>query len=203
MDLWYNSNRMNTRRKFLKDCGVLAGGAGFSYLALGDSSGVGINKQRTGSSVMKLRFKPYELHLKHVFTLASNSRSTTPVMLTEIEFENIIGYGEASMPPYLGENYKTADSFLKLVDLTQFESPFLMEDIVIYIDQLASGNYAAKASIDIALHDLVGKILKQPWYKIWGLNPQKTPNTSFTIGIDTPEVVKEKVIEAAPFKILS
>jgi len=194
---------MNTRRKFLKDCGLLAaGGAGFSYLALGDSMRVGINKQRKGSSIMKLSYKPYELHLKHVFTLASGSRSTTPVMLTEIEYENVVGYGEASMPPYLGESHKTADSFLKLVDLTQFESPFLMEEIVAYIDHLIPGNYAAKASIDIALHDLVGKIMKQPWYKIWGLNPQKTPDTSFTIGIDTPEVVKEKVLEASPYKIL-
>jgi L-Ala-D/L-Glu epimerase len=197
-----NSKRMNTRRKFLKDCGVLAGGAGFSYLALGDALRVGINKHSSGSSIMKLSFKPYELHLKHVFTLASGSRSTTPVMLTEIEFENVVGYGEASMPPYLGESHKTADSFLKMVDLTQFESPFLLEEIIAYIDHLAPGNYAAKASIDIALHDLAGKLMKQPWYKIWGLNPRSTPNTSFTIGIDTPEVVKEKVHEATPFKIL-
>ena len=123
-------------------------------------------------------------------------------MLTELEFENIVGYGEASMPPYLGENHETAGSFLSKVDLTQFESPFLMEDILTYVDQLVPGNYAAKASVDIALHDLVGKIMKQPWYKIWGLNPDRTPNTSFTIGIDKPEVVKTKVREAAPYKIL-
>jgi L-alanine-DL-glutamate epimerase-like enolase superfamily enzyme len=77
-----------------------------------------------------------------------------------------------------------------------------MEEILTYIDQLAPGNYAAKASVDIALHDLVGKLMKQPWYRIWGLNPERTPNTSFTIGIDKPEVVKEKVREASPYKIL-
>jgi L-alanine-DL-glutamate epimerase-like enolase superfamily enzyme len=70
------------------------------------------------------------------------------------------------------------------------------------VDSLAPGNHAAKASVDIALHDLVGKLMNQPWYRIWGLDPQKTPNTSFTIGIDTPEVVKEKVREAASFRIL-
>ena len=75
-------------------------------------------------------------------------------MLTEIEFDNIVGYGEASMPPYLGESHETATTFLRKVDLTQFKSPFLMEDILAYIDQLAPGNYAAKASVDIALHDL-------------------------------------------------
>ncbi|MDO9339258.1 MAG: dipeptide epimerase [Bacteroidales bacterium] len=193
---------MKTRRKFLKDCGLIAGGAGFSYVSLGYPEWIGINKKPGKSSGMTLRFKPYELHLKHVFTLASGSRTTTPVMLTEIEFENMVGYGEASMPPYLGESHDSANAFLTGVDLTQFASPFLMEEILTYVDQIAPGNYAAKASVDIALHDLVGKLMKQPWYRIWGLNPKRTPNTSFTIGIDKPEVVKEKVREAAPYRIL-
>ncbi len=77
-----------------------------------------------------------------------------------------------------------------------------MEDILQYVDQIAPGNYAAKASVDIALHDLVGKLIGQPWYRIWGLNPKRTPNTSFTIGIDKPEVVKSKTAEASAFKIL-
>jgi L-Ala-D/L-Glu epimerase len=193
---------MKTRRKFLKDCGILAGGAGFSYLATGNHNWTEIAKKPGKSSELIIRFKPYELHLKHVFTLASGSRSTTPVMLTELEFDNVVGYGEASMPPYLGESHETAKSFLNKVDLTQFESPFLMEDILNYVDKLVPGNYAAKASIDIALHDLVGKLVKQPWYKLWGLNPKKTPFTSFTIGIDKPEMVRTKVREAKPYSIL-
>jgi L-Ala-D/L-Glu epimerase len=193
---------MSTRRKFLTDCGVIAGGAGFSYLSVGYPEEIGINKKIGKNSEIKFRFRPYELQLKHVFTIASGSRSTTPVMLTEMEFNGIVGYGEASMPPYLGESHETANSFLTLVDLTKFDSPFLMEDILTYVDQLAPGNYAAKASVDIALHDLVGKLLKQPWYRIWGLNPLHTPNTSFTIGIDAPDIVKEKVREASPYRIL-
>jgi L-alanine-DL-glutamate epimerase-like enolase superfamily enzyme len=186
----------------LTDCSMIAGGAGFSYISLGLPDLTSHVKKNVKSSLMTLRFRPYELQLKHVFTLASGSRTTTPVMLTEIEFDGVIGYGEASMPPYLGESHETAGSFLKTVDLTMFSTPFLMEDILAYVDKLAPGNYAAKASIDIALHDLVGKIMKQPWYRIWGLNPEHTPNTSFTIGIDKPEVVKEKVREASPYKIL-
>jgi L-alanine-DL-glutamate epimerase-like enolase superfamily enzyme len=193
---------MSSRRKFLTDCGILAGGAGFSYLTFNNKELTGIDIKSGKSSGLILRFKPYELHLKHVFTIAEGSRSTTPVMLTELEFDNIIGYGEASMPPYLGESHTTVTAFLNMVDLTRFESPFLIEDILAYVDQLAPGNYAAKASVDIALHDLVGKIMKQPWYKVWGLNPDKTPNTSFTIGIDKPDVVRSKVREAAPYRIL-
>jgi L-Ala-D/L-Glu epimerase len=193
---------MSSRRKFLTDFGILAGSAGFSYLTLGSGDWTGVDKKSHNNSGVKLRFRPYDLHLKHVFTLASGSRSTTPVMLTELEFNGVIGYGEASMPPYLGESHETAGSFLSKVDLSQFPNPFLMEDILSYVDQLVPGNYAAKASVDIALHDLVGKLMKQPWYKIWGLNPAKAPNTSFTIGIDKPDVVKAKVIEAGPYKIL-
>ncbi len=192
---------MKTRRKFLKDCGLLAGATGFSYGSLG-YPGVQDMEQSFRNSKMVLRFRPYELQLRHVFTLASGSRTTTPVMLTEIEFDGKIGYGEASMPPYLGESHATAKSFLEMVDLSKFESPFFMEEILAYIDNLAPGNYAAKASVDIALHDLVGKLMKQPWYRIWGLNPERTPVTSFTIGIDKPEVVKEKTREASPYKIL-
>jgi L-alanine-DL-glutamate epimerase-like enolase superfamily enzyme len=194
---------MNSRRKFLKDCSLLAaGGAGFSYLSLAPDISSSVYAKPGRKSAMQLRFKPFELQLKHVFTLASGSRSTTPVMLTEIEFENVVGYGEASMPPYLGESHGTATQFLGKVDLSGFSTPFLMEEILAYVERLAPGNYAAKASIDIALHDLVGKLMNQPWYRIWGLNPERTPNTSFTIGIDKPEVVKEKVREAAPYKIL-
>ena len=155
-----------------------------------------------GNSKMKFGFKPFTLQLKHSFNLATSSRTTTPVMLTWVEFDGQIGYGEASMPPYLGESHETATKFLSLVDLTQFDNPFLLEDILNYVDNIMPGNPAAKASVDIALHDLVGKITGQPIYKLLGLNPQKTPDTSFTIGMDTPEIVKQKVAEAAPYKLL-
>lgn len=187
------------RRNFLKSSGLLAGVIATSSTTELFSKNInftGKNKK------MKFSFKPYTLELKHVFTIATSSRSTTPVMLTQLEYDGIIGYGEASMPPYLGESHKTATEFLSKVDLSQFNDPFEIEDILDYVDGIAEKNPAAKASVDIALYDLVGKILGKPWYKIWGYDKSKTPNTSFTIGIDTPEVVKQKVKEAAPYKIL-
>jgi len=160
-------------------------------------------KSPAGSKRMKLTFRPYDLQLKHVFTISNFSRSTTPVVLTEIEYDGITGYGEASLPPYLGETQSSVQDFLKKVDLGQFANPFELEDILGYVDRIAENNTAAKASIDIALHDLVGKIMGQPWYKIWGLDKTKAPSTTFTIGIDTPEVVKQKTQEAAvAFNIL-
>lgn len=152
---------------------------------------------------MKLTFMPYNLQLRHVFTVASNSRTITPGVQVEINYEGITGYGEASMPPYLGETVESVTAFLKTVNLEQFNDPFQMEDILAYIDSIAPGNTAAKASVDIALHDLVGKLLNAPWYKIWGLDKSKAPSTTYTIGIDTAETVKEKTNEVAgKFNIL-
>ena len=156
----------------------------------------------SGRPRMTLRFRPYTLQLKHVFTVAVNSRTTTPVVLTEIEYDGMVGYGEASMPPYLGESHDTATAFLSKVDLGRFANPFELESILEAIDGLAPGNPAAKASVDIALHDLVGKLMKQPWFNIWGYDPKLAPVTTFTIGIDTPDVVKQKTREAAEFKVL-
>lgn len=187
------------KRDFIKYGGLLTGAliTGCNNGQSGKTRG----KTKTGSP-LRLKYKPYTLQLKHVFTLASGSRTTTPVVLTQLECDGFTGYGEASMPPYLGESHESVLKFLGQVNMEQFNDPFLIEDIIDYVDNIAPGNYAAKASIDIALHDLTGKILGEPWYRLWGLDPSRTPNTSFTIGIDNAEVVKQKVAEAEPYKIL-
>ena len=154
------------------------------------------------SGKMKLSFRTYDLQLTHTFTVAGFSRNTTPVILTKIEFDGLVGFGEASMPPYLGESQETVTKFLNKVKLDQFRDPFRIDDILSYVDSIDTNNRAAKACIDIALHDLIGKIVDQPLYKLWGLNPTKTPLTSFTIGIDKPDIVRLKTEEASRFKIL-
>ncbi len=188
------------RRDFLKSAGLLSAAA--MVPVFGTKNNIKKIIFNKSNNKMKLTFKPYTLELKHVFTIATSSRTTTPVMLTEIEYEGFTGYGEASMPPYLGESQETAAKFLSKVDLSQFNDPFEMEKILDYVDSVEEANRAAKASVDIALHDLVGKMMNQPWYRIWGYQKDTTPYTSFTIGIDTPEVVKQKVREAAEFKVL-
>ncbi len=151
---------------------------------------------------MKLSFRPFNAEMKHVFTIANSSRTSTPIVLTEIEYDGITGYGEAAMPPYLGETQSSAIDFLKKVDLGRFSSPFMIEDIMTYVDSIASNNTAAKAAVDIALHDLVGKLIGQPWWKIWGFDKNRTVSTSFTVGLDTEEIVREKTREASPYNII-
>lgn len=195
----------HNRRNFLKTATFAAIGSGVAANNLFASTAplpFSINKLGK-SGKMKLTFKPYDLKLKHVFTVASSSRTTTPDVQVEIEYDGITGYGEASMPPYLGESVESVMSFLKKVNLEQFSDPFQLEDILAYVDGIMPGNTAAKASVDIALHDLVGKLLGAPWYKIWGLDKEKAPSTTFTIGIDTPDVVRQKTQEVAgQFNIL-
>ncbi|MDR2385059.1 MAG: dipeptide epimerase [Tannerella sp.] len=191
----------NSRRSFLKTTALL--GASTTLLSLPEIKAFNINRATADSSKMKLTFKPFDLQLRHVFTIANSSRKTTPAVLTEIEYEGLTGYGEASLPPYLGETQASVMEFLKKADLSRFSSPFEMEDILTYIDKITENNTAAKASIDIALHDLVGKLMGQPWHKIWGLDKTKAPSTTFTIGIDTEEVVKQKTRQdEARFNIL-
>lgn len=187
------------RRKFLKGTalGLLAVSSPISISCAGEAT-----RKTAKSGHLNLSFKPYELTLRHAFNLAKSSRTTTPDVLVQLEYDGIIGYGEASMPPYLGESIESVTKFLGQLDLAQFTDPFRIEEILAYVDSVAPDNRAAKASVDIALHDLLGKIMGQPWYKIWGLSPEKAPNTSFTIGIDTAEVVRQKVDEAAPYKVL-
>jgi len=191
------------RRDFLKKGALAAAGAGLLGSGTTLANHKSVNFNVNGKARMHLSFEPYELKLKHVFTVSSFSRSTTPDVQVRIDYDGYTGYGEASMPPYLGQTVESVCSFLKKVDLEQFPDPFCIDDILTYIDSLSDGDSAAKAAVDIALHDLVGKIIGAPWHRMLGLNPEKTPNTTYTIGIDTDEMVKLKTREVAgQFKIL-
>lgn len=193
------------RRDFIKTAALAAIGSGIAANKLFAETPVSlfsINRSGKGAK-LKLRFQPYNLQLKHVFTVATYSRTTTPDVQVEVEYDGITGYGEASMPPYLGESVESVTRFLQQVNLEQFSDPFQLEEILAYVDGIMTGNTAAKASVDIALHDLVGKLLGAPWHKIWGLDKSKAPSTTYTIGIDTPDVVRQKTLEVAgQFNIL-
>ena len=202
---------MQNRRDFLKTAALAAIGSGLAMngLMASDAKPAPFHINTRGlKPKMQLRFFPYELKLAHVFTVASYSRSTTPDVQVELEYDGIVGYGEASMPPYLAKELGTVESVMAFLQRVQqvigaFDDPFKMKEILTYIDAMDEGNAAAKTAVDIALHDLVGKLLQAPWYKIWGLDKEKAPSTTFTIGIDTPDVVRQKTRECADrFNIL-
>ncbi|MCQ2145766.1 MAG: dipeptide epimerase [Bacteroidales bacterium] len=182
------------RRDFIKIAAAAGATAAASRFST-SCTAPNVNKQTGVAPRMKLRFEAYDIQLRHTFTVATYSRTTTPDVQVAIDYDGITGYGEASMPQYLGHTQQSVCEFLSKVDLGQFSDPFQMEDILAYVDSLSPGDEPAKAAVDIALHDLVGKLMGQPWYRIYGLNAEKAPSTSFTIGIDTPDVVRQKTEE--------
>lgn len=153
---------------------------------------------------MKLTYSPHTLYFKRPFKIAHGTRDSTAIVLTELELEGFIGYGEASLPPYLVETQESVSQFLskasKILDTIKY--PFRIEHIMNEIDAIETGNTAAKASIDIALHDLYGKLNNKPCWQLLGYNSELTPYSTYTIGIDAPEIIKQKVEEAKAFKIL-
>lgn len=202
---------MSSRRGFIKTMGIAAGAAAILQpeILLGGTSELLSTRNKKKGNVGKrfeLRWQPFVGHLKHTFALAGSSRTTTPIVITRLDWNGYTGYGEASMPPYLGESHASVEAFLQKVAsevLPKFDNPFRIEDIMDAVDAIAEKNCAAKAAIDIALHDMTGKIMGQPWWKIWGFNPATTPNTSFTIGYDPDDaVVNQKIDEAAWTKVI-
>jgi L-Ala-D/L-Glu epimerase len=153
---------------------------------------------------MLLTYKPYDLQLRHKFAISNYSRTFTRIVLTEIHLDNHIGYGEASIPSYLGEDADSSMAFLKKANiiLKKYTYPFDIETIMSEIETIDKGYKAAKASVDIALYDLKGKIEGRPVWQILGSDIANMPITSCTLGIDTPSVLRQKVGEAEDFKVL-
>ncbi|MDD4919089.1 MAG: dipeptide epimerase [Bacteroidales bacterium] len=201
-----------TRRDFLKTSMAMAAAAALASPAKLFAAGTkktGQTQKALSSDKMALTFEPFEARMKHVFTISGSSRSTTPIVLTRISYQGHVGYGEASMPPYLGESSASVMDFLRRVDLSRFSSPFQMEEILTYVDNITTNNTAAKCSVDIALHDLCGKLMGQPWWKIWGWSNRNLPSTCVTVGlayaadgsIDREEV-RKKTLETLDYNLI-
>lgn len=154
-----------TRRDFLKKAGLLSAVSVVSPAALIPAAG----HTRHAGGRLELEWEDFNGILKHTFTISGSSRSSTPIVLTRLSYDGYTGYGEAAMPPYLGETAASVNGFLQRVRkevLPGFNDPFRIQEIMEETDRLAAGNTAAKASVDIALHDLTGKIMGQG-YCLW------------------------------------
>lgn len=133
---------------------------------------------------MKLRWEPITLDLRTTFRVAhgaTDRRNNVLVYLDE-------GVGEAAAVPYYGETQEGILEYLRSVpDLG--DDPFDLDGA---LARRPAGSRAARSAIDQALHDLWGKKLGQPLYRLFGLNPERLPLTSYTIGIDEPAVMAEQ-----------
>lgn len=153
---------------------------------------------------MKLSYCPYSLEFKHPFGLAYGSRTQTDVVFVKLEQDGYIGYGEASLPPYLGESHESVIQFIEAAR-SLIEGADLNTDIsslIAQIDELAENNNAAKAGLDIALHDLFSRSKDKQVWEFMGLLKPVPKDTSVTISIGEPELIPQKLKEAEAFNIL-
>ncbi|MFV0378381.1 MAG: dipeptide epimerase [Mangrovibacterium sp.] len=155
-----------------------------------------LNSISINPSKIILTSKAVELRLRHPFNLAGSSRTVTPSVLVQFEYDGVRAYGEAALPPYLGETAEAALSFIAQIKFSTMGTSSSLTGLITQVDSLGHGHTAAKASIDMALHDLAAKLTQKPLHQIWQLNPSAVPQSSFTIGIDEPDIVRQKVREA-------
>ena len=179
------------RRKFLKTVSVAPA------LAAGDALAA---PQSTGAMFTS---KIVRLNLQHTWTTTMSSSQYRDTLHTTYTHRGITGHGEGAP---IVRYHEDAAGALKAVegvhDLLVTSDPMQFTKIMAMVFQAISGNWAGKAAIDIALMDWVGQKLGVPIYTLFGLDPKDAPLTTFSIGIDTPEITRQKTREAEPYPVL-
>ncbi|GAC1653914.1 MAG: dipeptide epimerase [Ktedonobacteraceae bacterium] len=151
---------------------------------------------------MHINARLIDLKLTTPFRISRGVQETSPNVIVEIIHNDVKGYGEASPAEYYGESPASVLACIELFKGELGDDPFALEDILQRLDHTIGLNPSAKAAVDMALYDLIGKILGVPLYKLLGLNAAKTPYTSFTIGLDSPAQMAKKVLLAKDYPIL-
>jgi L-alanine-DL-glutamate epimerase-like enolase superfamily enzyme len=148
---------------------------------------------------LSVKHRTLDLRLRHVFRIARGGSATRTNVVVEVEEDGRIGRGEAAPILRYGQNAETAgkaiDAMAERIGDTRFYAVAAARAAV-------KGEAAAEAAFDMALHDLAAQRLGVPLYEMLGLDPGATPQTSFTIGLDTPDIVVQKVREASDYPIL-
>ncbi len=152
--------------------------------------------------MMHIDARPIDLKLSTPFRISRGVQYTSPNVIVQIDHEEFVGYGEASPSEYYGESPETTLACIALFAGNLGDSPFLIEDILQRLNKIIGLNPSAKAAVDMAIYDIMGKMIGIPVYKLLGLNPAHTPYTSFTIGIDTPSQMAKKALMAKDFPVL-
>lgn len=153
---------------------------------------------------MKLTHDVVTVHTKHAFTIARGGASTWRVVVVRVtDADGATGIGEAAPSRYYGESADTVPAALaQFAPILERADPWSLETIEAELNRALRWNAAAKTAVSAALHDLAGKRLGVPLFRLWGLDPARAPRSSFTIGIGTEAELREKVREASAYPIL-
>jgi L-alanine-DL-glutamate epimerase-like enolase superfamily enzyme len=149
--------------------------------------------------MVSIRHHRYDLRLRHTFRLARGASDERHNLMIELEHEGLVGLGEAAPIERYGQDWQSAAEAVETM-AARLDDPRTFYDIAQQVD--LEGQPAAEAALDMALRDMIGKRLQAPLYELLGVDPGATPPTSFTIGMDTPEVIAAKVEEASDYEIL-
>ncbi|MFH0938118.1 MAG: dipeptide epimerase [Planctomycetota bacterium] len=153
--------------------------------------------------MLKLSATPLNMILRHTFTIARSSVAWGRNVLVKIQHGDHEGLGEAAPVAFYGQSQQSCLRAVKRMgERIARRDPFELEEILVDLKKHFPKEPSAIAAVDIALHDLIGKKLGLPLWKYFGLNPSQTPQTSFTIGIDTLSKVALKVAEAEKYPTL-
>ena len=152
---------------------------------------------------LKLTTEILTLHTRHPFIIARGGNSEYRTLMVQItDPDGLEGWGEAAATRFYGETLETVQEAMPVYARLLGDDPFQLETIERRLESAMPGNAAARAAISAALHDLVGKRLEVPLWQLWGLDRAQAPKSTFTIGIDTPEMIRRKVFEASEYPIL-
>lgn len=161
----------------------------------------------TKVSSIAIEYEPLELRTHHPFGISYGTSAATHNVLVKLQYKDYVGYGEAAPAAYHAETPETVSALLKKWQSTEDlfgDDPFAISETLMRLDKSVAGNNSAKAAVEMALHDLAGKVANLPTYKMLGLSGLKQPITDFTIGIDSLDVIEKKTKEAvdAGYKVL-
>ncbi len=152
---------------------------------------------------LHLEAEPLDLHTRHPFLIARGGQAQHRTIWVRLrDPDGVEGWGEAAATAYYGETPETVLAALGAYLPHLPSDPTELESAERALEAALGKNPSARAALSTALHDLVGKRLGVPLWKLWGLDPAAPPLSTFTIGLDSPDKMRAKVIEAEPYPIL-
>ena len=190
------------RRDWMKTLGTAAALKGLEApaQALGRASALGV---ASNPSAARVETEVVRLNLRHTWTTTMSSSAYRDTLHVRYIRDGVTGHGEGAPIVRYHENAVEAQRAAQSVqDLMAGADPWQFQKLMSQIFKRVPGQYAAKAALDIALMDWVGQKLGVPLYRYFGLDPGDAPVTTFSIGIDTPEITRQKTREAEPFPVL-
>ncbi|MHC4406293.1 MAG: dipeptide epimerase [Planctomycetota bacterium] len=151
---------------------------------------------------MKLSLHRFDLPLRHVFTISRGSSSVYRTLIVELEQDGVSGYGEAGENDFYGASFENMSAALEAVRPV-LESSSLDDPAELWrqLEPQLAGSTFAQCALDLAAHDLWGKLRGQAVWKLWGLSLDDVPVTDYTIGIDSIDVMVEKMREFAGWPV--